>query len=60
MWFKSCPKCRTGDVVLEKDKYGWHIQCIQCGFLKDLDNPYHAGLLLSRLSPGRPVVATTA
>ena len=36
MWLKSCPRCRTGDVVLGKDVYGRYIQCLQCGFMKEL------------------------
>ncbi len=33
---KACPKCKTGDMVLEKDVYGWFRQCIQCSFIEDL------------------------
>lgn len=32
---KSCPKCK-GDVVVDRDQYGWYEQCIQCGFMADL------------------------
>jgi ssDNA-binding Zn-finger/Zn-ribbon topoisomerase 1 len=35
--FKSCPKCK-GDVILgNKDKHGWYEQCLQCGYLRDLE-----------------------
>jgi len=38
MWrFKSCPKC-SGDVEIECDQWGWFEQCIQCGYLHDLQN----------------------
>ena len=40
IWFKSCPRCETGAVVLDKDFYGKHIMCLQCGYMKDLDNGY--------------------
>ena len=33
---KSCPRCK-GDVLLEKDKYGWYEQCLQCGYLRDME-----------------------
>jgi len=33
---KGCPKCKNGDVMLEKDQYGWYDYCIQCGYLHDL------------------------
>ncbi len=32
---KSCPKCK-GDVLLDRDQYGWFEQCMQCGFMTDL------------------------
>jgi ssDNA-binding Zn-finger/Zn-ribbon topoisomerase 1 len=33
----SCPKCK-GDVILgNKDQYGWYEQCLQCGYLRDLE-----------------------
>ena len=38
MYLKSCPKCR-GDMYLEKDNYGTYRQCLQCGFIRDLDVP---------------------
>ena len=40
IWFKSCPRCETGAVVLDKDFYGKHIMCLQCGYMKDLDDGY--------------------
>lgn len=33
---KCCPKC-GGDVALDKDHYGWYEQCLQCGYLRDLE-----------------------
>jgi len=35
---KGCPRCK-GDMVLERDHWGWYEQCIQCGYLRDLENP---------------------
>ncbi len=35
--FKSCPRCR-GDVLIDKDVYGWYEQCLQCGYQRDLKN----------------------
>jgi DNA-directed RNA polymerase subunit M/transcription elongation factor TFIIS len=33
----SCPRCQ-GDMVLDnKDEYGWYEQCLQCGYLRDLE-----------------------
>jgi len=33
---KSCPRCKTGDVGVDKDHHGWYEYCIQCGYLRDL------------------------
>ena len=33
---KGCPKCH-GDVRVDRDQYGWYEQCIQCGFVRDLE-----------------------
>ena len=35
MRLRGCPKCE-GDVLLERDHYGWYEQCLQCGYLRDL------------------------
>jgi hypothetical protein len=33
---KSCPRCKTGDVGVDRDQHGWYEYCIQCGYLRDL------------------------
>ncbi|MGD9116671.1 MAG: hypothetical protein PVJ61_05790 [Dehalococcoidia bacterium] len=35
---KSCPKCKTGDVTIDRDHHGWYEYCIQCGYQSDLIN----------------------
>jgi uncharacterized protein (DUF983 family) len=35
IWFKTCPRCETGDMTLGSDYYGWRAECLQCGFMKD-------------------------
>ena len=34
--FKSCPKCITGDLLKSEDMFGAYLECVQCGFVKDL------------------------
>ena len=34
--FKSCPKCGTGDLLKSGDMFGEYVECVQCGFVKDL------------------------
>ncbi len=50
VWLKSCPRCKTGDVVLESDMHRWYVQCLQCGYVKHLDDPAVAEAVLR---PGR-------
>jgi hypothetical protein len=33
---KSCPRCKTGDVGVDRDHHGWYEYCIQCGYVRDL------------------------
>lgn len=38
MWrLKGCPKC-GGDVFVDRDISGWYEQCLQCGYLHDLNS----------------------
>ncbi len=43
MLLKACPKCRIGDLLLEQDVYGWYVQCIQCGYTKDVAKDMDVG-----------------
>lgn len=36
MFYKSCPRCR-GDMHSKADMYGHYKECLQCGFMKDLE-----------------------
>jgi hypothetical protein len=33
---KSCPKCKSGDIAIDRDHHGWYEYCIQCGYVSDL------------------------
>lgn len=38
MWrLRGCPRCK-GDITLQRDHWGRYEQCIQCGYLHDLEN----------------------
>ena len=43
---KTCPRCREGDVVVDRDIYGWNALCLQCGFMADLAEPRDADQFL--------------
>ena len=36
--FKHCPRCR-GDLYLAEDMFGKYLNCLQCGYLKDVIEP---------------------
>ncbi len=43
---KTCPRCREGDVVVDRDIYGWNALCLQCGFMVGLTGPKVADRVL--------------
>ncbi|MBI2847047.1 MAG: hypothetical protein HYX82_04110 [Chloroflexi bacterium] len=36
MWLKACPKCK-GDMFIDHDAYGYFKECLQCGYLVDIN-----------------------
>ena len=40
---KSCPKCNTGDLTIDRDHHGWYEYCIQCGYMSDLISVAESG-----------------
>ena len=44
VWLKSCPRCVRGDLMLEAEREGWSINCLQCGYTKDVEDPILAEL----------------
>lgn len=60
IWFKSCPRCDTGDVVLERDEYGWALQCLHCGYMKDVARNADATVVLAELRETSELVAIKA
>ncbi len=44
VWLKSCPRCERGDLMLEAERDGWSVNCLQCGYTKDVEDPILAGL----------------
>ena len=33
---KSCPRCGTGDMMLDQDVYGLYLQCLQCAHIVEI------------------------
>jgi hypothetical protein len=34
---QSCPKCKGRILYIDRDLYGWFVQCLMCGFSHDLE-----------------------
>jgi hypothetical protein len=35
--FRSCPTCSTGDLIKTSDTFGEYMECVQCGYVKDVE-----------------------
>ena len=55
--FKSCPRCK-GDIRLDSDQYGWYEECLQCGYMHDLEKMHVAQLENTKKGKERRVVAS--
>ena len=38
LYLKSCPRCK-GDIIANRDMYGEYRECLQCGYMVDIDKP---------------------
>lgn len=38
-YLNACPRCK-GALVLDIDPFGGYISCLQCGFLRDITEPF--------------------
>jgi hypothetical protein len=54
---KSCPRCKTGDVGVDRDQHGWYEYCIQCGYVRDLIGVVELGQAASRKKARRKAKA---
>jgi len=36
IYFKDCPRCH-GDLYLKEDSFSKYLSCLQCGYLKDIE-----------------------
>lgn len=55
LWLDNCPRCK-GDVELNSDYYGWYQQCLQCGYLRDLQTVVRVKEKITRKKKVRPLV----
>jgi Zn ribbon nucleic-acid-binding protein len=53
---KSCPKCKTGDITIDRDHHGWYEYCIQCGYQSDLISVAESGQKQASGSKKRPTL----
>ena len=52
---KHCPKC-GGNIYLDADYYGWYEQCLQCGYIYDMESPSE---FIERISTGDKGIPAT-
>ena len=50
LFLKCCPRCK-GDIYVDKDTYGHFMECLQCGFTRDLPDRLEK---VSAEAPERP------
>ena len=49
LYFKSCPKCKTGTVEHTNDLFTEYVQCLNCGLLRDVQEGQDAVSTLKQL-----------
>jgi uncharacterized protein (DUF983 family) len=37
----TCPRCKKGELFIDRDFYGWYENCLQCGYARDLPELAH-------------------
>ena len=40
---KGCPRCKRGDIGVDRDHHGWYEYCIQCGYMRDFVSMVESG-----------------
>ena len=49
LYFRACPKCRTGTIEHNRDPYTEYLQCLNCGLMRDLPDNTDAVTWLKQL-----------
>ena len=49
LYFRACPKCKTGTVEHTNDPYTEYVQCLNCGLMRDVPEGMNAVLFLRDL-----------
>lgn len=44
IYFKSCPRCLSGDMAEGSDTWGAYKLCVQCGWREDIDHDSRSNL----------------
>ena len=59
MWLKSCPRCQTGVIVMDRDAVGRYIQYLHCGYMRDFEDKIRGKAATGRLSGSGPTPERT-
>ncbi len=60
VWLKSCPRCSAGDLILEDGREECSVKCVQCGYVKYVDNPAQAATAMKSLTLSLELTARLA
>ncbi len=60
VWLKSCPRCSAGDLILEDGREECSVKCVQCGYVKYVDNPDQAATAMKTLARSLELAAGLA
>ena len=59
LYLKACPRC-SGDISTNRDRYGGYRECLQCGYMIDLEESAQVEAVLLARKGAEEVVAETA
>ncbi len=62
IFFKACPRCH-GDLHINQDMYGQYKECLQCGYMVDVNREHKTGgdnnLWALQVTPSKKEKGTT-
>ena len=59
LYFRSCPRCKTGAIQLESDFFGDYLSCVNCGFQKNSTSMRKSDFSESALSVEEQLMSST-
>lgn len=60
LYFRSCPHCKTGTILLDSDQEGRFFLCLNCGWMVDLKQRQPVGAAVSNAATQEELEASPA